>query len=89
MQRNLGVLLAYDQENATELVNTLRHYLDHNGNLQRTASALHVHINSLKYRLQRIEEIASIDLHDGQTRFYLQLALSIQSALNLLHSEVK
>lgn len=88
-QRYLGALLAYDAENKTVLVFTLQVYLENTGNLQRTANACHVHLNSLKYRIQRIEEIAGLDLHDGQTRFNLQLALSIQNALKVLENAKK
>ncbi|MDD5368329.1 MAG: GAF domain-containing protein [Anaerolineaceae bacterium] len=85
MQSFLGRLLDYDAKNSTELVFTLQTYLDHNGYLQPTASACHIHINSLKYRIQRIEEILGLNLHDGQTRFNLALALSIRSTSNLLN----
>ncbi|HZW02441.1 MAG TPA: GAF domain-containing protein [Anaerolineaceae bacterium] len=84
MQRLIGRLLEYDAQNNAELVPTLQHYLDNNGHLQSTASACHIHINSLKYRIQRIEEILGVDLHDGQARFNLALALSIHSATTLL-----
>ena len=87
MESHLGPLLSYDLENQTSLVPTLEAYLANNGNLQRTASACHVHINSLKYRLQRIQDIASFDLHQGETRFNLQLALSIHSAISILKSK--
>ncbi len=86
MERHLGPLLSYDEQNQARLVPTLEAYLANNGNLQRTASDCHVHINSLKYRLQRIQDIAGFDLHHGETRFNLQLALSIYSALKILKS---
>ena len=85
MQSFLGRLVDYDAENATELVSTLQTYLNNNGHLQPTASACHIHINSLKYRIQRIEDILGLNLHDGQTRFNLALALSIRSTRNLLN----
>ncbi len=84
MEQHLGTLLSYDEQNQASLVPTLEAYLANNGNLQRTAAVCHVHINSLKYRLQRIQDIAGCDLHHGATRFNLQLALSIYSALKIL-----
>jgi sugar diacid utilization regulator/transcriptional regulator with GAF, ATPase, and Fis domain len=84
MERQLGPLLSYDEQNQAHLVPTLQAYLANNGNMQRTAAECHVHINSLKYRLQRIQDIAGFDLHHGETRFNLQLALSIYTALKIL-----
>ncbi len=86
MENHLGSLLSYDTQNQSHLVPTLEAYLANNGNLQRTAAACHIHINSLKYRLERIQDIARFDLHHGETRFNLQLALSIYSALKILKS---
>jgi purine catabolism regulator len=45
-----------------------------------------LHRNSVRYKLQRIEEMAQVDLNDAETRFQLQLALKIidlQSAIKL------
>ncbi|WP_353307763.1 helix-turn-helix domain-containing protein [Staphylococcus aureus] len=45
--------------------------------MTRTPDALHVHTNTLNYRLKRIEEILSTDLTDGQQLFNIQLAGNI------------
>lgn len=76
-QETLGDLLAYDAEHGTELVQTLRVLFDENTNVSQTARALFVHRNTLNYRLQRIVEIAGIDLNDAETRLALQLALKV------------
>lgn len=84
MENQLGPLLQYDKDNQTQLVYTLERFLAHNGNLRQTAEDCHVHLNSLKYRLQRIEEISHLDMHDGETRFRAQLAFAIHNALKLV-----
>ncbi len=84
MQRHLKSLLDYDAEHQTQLVSTLQAYLAQNGNLQRTATSCFVHLNTLKYRLRRIQEISGLELDRGETRFNLQLSLAIYSALNVL-----
>jgi len=84
MQRYLGALLAYDAGKDTSLVPTLQAYLSNNGHMQRTADDCHIHVNTLKYRMQRIEEITGLHLDDGEVRFNLQLALSIHSAMSIL-----
>jgi len=76
-QETLGDLLTYDAQHGTELVQTLRVLFDENTNVSQTARALYVHRNTLNYRLQRIVEIAGIDLNDAETRLALQLALKV------------
>ncbi len=84
MHRYLDPLLAYDAQKESELVSTLRAYLANNAHMQRTAKDCHIHINTLKYRMQRIEDILGSDLSDGNTRFNLQLALNIHTMQDLL-----
>ena len=50
----LGALLEYDAERNADLVTTLSSYLERGGNSANTATALSVHRNTLKYRLQRV-----------------------------------
>jgi hypothetical protein len=66
-------LLAGDQS----LVRTLEAYLDHAGDVKRTAAALSLHRGGLYYRLRRIEEVAGVDLHDGEDRLLCHLALRL------------
>jgi len=59
------------------LVRTLEAYLDNAGDVKRTAAALSLHRGGLYYRLRRIEEIAGVDLHDGEDRLLCHLALRL------------
>src|SRR6185436_6438135 len=58
----LSALLEYDEQHNAELVPTLARYLEHGANNASTATALSVHRNTLKYRLQRVREISGHDL---------------------------
>lgn len=71
---HLHTLAAYDQERGTELVKTLEQYLDHGGTLVGTAQALFVHRNTLLHRLERIQELCPVDLHDPMVRLNLHAA---------------
>ncbi len=53
----LAPLLAYDKEHGSELVHSLDVFLSSNGQWTASAAALNVHVNTLRYRLGRIEEI--------------------------------
>ncbi|APH06441.1 helix-turn-helix domain-containing protein [Bacillus weihaiensis] len=79
----LGPIIAYDQENSTELLATLKVYLESNQNMALAAKRLYVHTNTIKYRLNTIKEIVSIDHLDGKKAFDLQLGLYVQEFLQL------
>ena len=76
--RLLGPLLDYDRDHRSELVDTLQRFLDHSGSWQRCAAAMHVHVNTLRYRIGRIEDITGRDLSSLEHRVDLFLALKLQ-----------
>jgi PucR C-terminal helix-turn-helix domain/GGDEF-like domain len=59
------------------LVRTLEAYLEHAGDVKATAAALSLHRGGLYYRLRRIEELAEVNLHDGEDRLLCHLALRL------------
>jgi len=79
----LAPLLSSDEQRGSEHIRTLRVYLAHDRHLQRTADALHLHVNSLRYRLRRIEQLLAMDLHNPDDRFHLELAVRIADVLRL------
>lgn len=80
----LGPVISYDSVRSTELVATLEAFLDEGCNLQATADRLFVHVNTLKYRLSRVERLVGINLQDPETRFNLGLALRIRRYLRAI-----
>jgi purine catabolism regulator len=80
-RRHLGPLLEYDREQRGELIHTLEAYFDCAGNLARTSEAIHVHRNTLLYRLSRIAQICQVDLDYNETRLSLWLALKLHHIL--------
>jgi hypothetical protein len=73
----LGPLLDYDQEHGTELVRTLRVFLDCSGSWTKAADAIFVHVNSLRYRIRRVEELTGRDLGSLADQAALLLALRL------------
>ena len=73
----LGKLQAHDEKNGAELVNTLEAFFECHGNHVRTAQRLHLHRNTLLYRLDRARRVLGFDLDDAETRLALQVALKI------------
>jgi len=68
-------LIDYDRKQGTDYAVTLEVFLDAFGNRAASAARLHVHINTLVYRLRRIEELAGFDFNDGDARLAAQLEL--------------
>ena len=70
----LQALKQHDAEKNSELYDTLYQYLLRERSVIRTAQAIHIHKNSLMYRLQRIQSIIDVDLDDPLVRTYLLLS---------------
>jgi hypothetical protein len=62
---------------STELLTTLDEFLDCGLDRRRTAERLHVHPNTLDYRLKRIRELTALDLRNPQHVAVLVLALKV------------
>jgi sugar diacid utilization regulator len=77
IQEVLGPLVQYEQSRKGELLSTLIVYLDQNQNIKKTAESLHIHTNTLSYRLKRIEEILVTDLNESHSLFNIHLAINI------------
>lgn len=78
----LGAMHAYDQRHQTKLGPTLRGFMAQRCNVSVTAKQLHVHPNTVAYRLRRIEQLLDVDLHDPQALLQVQLALMIEQILH-------
>ncbi|SNT63983.1 DNA-binding transcriptional regulator, PucR family [Streptosporangium subroseum] len=70
-------LLAYDAEHGSELVATLRAYLDAFGDVNAASAMVHVHANTFRYRLKRLAEIGDLDLTDPDARLTVMLQMRI------------
>ncbi|MDQ0176073.1 PucR family transcriptional regulator [Bacillus chungangensis] len=76
-------LIIYDEENGTELFQTLEIYLYCGGKLGDAARILFVHRNTVKFRIARIEELLGISLADGNVSFRLQLGMCASRLLGV------
>jgi purine catabolism regulator len=80
-RKTLGRLITHDDNKNAELVETLEAFFACHGNLSQTANRLHIHRNTLTYRLERISTITQLDLDDPDARFSLQLALKLRPVM--------
>ena len=75
--RLLGPLAEYDTLHNAELVPTLRSFLACDGSWSACAARLYVHVNTVRYRIGRIEALTGRDLSALADRVDFFLALSV------------
>jgi DNA-binding PucR family transcriptional regulator len=68
-------LVEHDRERQSDLVKTLKVYLDTGANASEAADRLFLHRNSMLYRLSRVEKLTGLNLKDPRARLALQLGL--------------
>jgi sugar diacid utilization regulator len=77
----LGKLSTHEHEHNSEYLATLACYFRENNSPQRASRVLHVHPNTVAYRVKRIEEITGLRLDNYGDRLIAQVALEILDAL--------
>jgi DNA-binding PucR family transcriptional regulator len=77
VDHRLAALVRYDAEHRTDLVATLNAYLTAGRRHTATAQQMHIHVNTLYQRLQRISELAGIDFEDADDVLEVHLALRL------------
>jgi len=73
--RVLAPVLAYDTRNDAGLLETLEAFLECSGSWSRAAERLHLHVNTVRYRIGRVEELTGRTLSDFPERVDVFLAL--------------
>lgn len=64
-----------------ELFHTLTVYFDNNESIKETAKDLFIHVNTLKYRLNRIEELTGYSLKKSEDKMNLFIGMKIAALL--------
>jgi hypothetical protein len=85
----LGRLIDHDCKNDGELLPTLRKLLDTGGNNKATADQLFIHVNTLYYRINKIEQILNLDLSTMNVRVELYTAIKVWDTLQVLNEKEK
>jgi DNA-binding PucR family transcriptional regulator len=76
-ERLLDPLRTYDEEHRADLVRTLETFLQVSGSWTKCADQMHLHVNSVRYRIQRIEELTGRNLARLEDRVDFFLALRL------------
>ncbi len=70
-------VLAYDAEKNTDYLETLKVYIKTNYNISETARVMHLHRQSLLYRLEKLEDLCKLSLKKHKDLFLLELCIMI------------
>jgi sugar diacid utilization regulator/putative methionine-R-sulfoxide reductase with GAF domain len=81
VDETLGPILAYGTHHRTPLLSTLEALVSQRWNQRAAGRQLQVHINTLAYRMQRIEDLLNASLDDAETRVVLSVALQARQLL--------
>lgn len=81
----IHALIAYDAKQGSDYAHTLEVYLNNMGKSQAVCNELHIHKNTLLYRLNRLEELWGIDLSSGDVAFRAYLSFKTLEYLKHLN----
>ncbi len=77
VSRAIGPVVDYDTRRGTALVKTLEAYFGVGGGLARAAEQLHVHVNTVTQRLERVGQLIGTDWQQPERALEVQLALRL------------
>lgn len=79
----LGPVQKYDTKSEGNLLGTLWTYYISGGNIAATTSKLHIHVNTLRYRLRKVEELLEVSLEDHEVQFNVYAALKVGKMMDM------
>ncbi len=77
----VGKLAEYDENHDVNLVETLKMFFSKNENLKNTSAEMFIHVNTLKYRLQKIENLTGYRLHESEGKMKLYIGVKIHELI--------
>ncbi|MEQ6390634.1 PucR family transcriptional regulator ligand-binding domain-containing protein [Bacillaceae bacterium S4-13-58] len=78
-EESMGSLIEYDKHHDLDLIHSLIVYFENNESMSKTAKALFIHINTMKYRIQRIKMLTNLDPKNSEDKLILQIGLKIHN----------
>jgi sugar diacid utilization regulator len=83
----LGPVVEYDRRYSTELVHTLTTYLRNDTSTVKTAAELFAHRHTIRYRLDRVDELTGLDVEKSEDRERLTLGIKAMQLLGRVPKE--
>jgi hypothetical protein len=78
----LGRIIEHDQKYGTDLLDTLRILLDNSCSWTTTANQMYVHVNTVYYRMFKVQKLLNVDFSLFETRLHLYTAIRAWDTLN-------
>ncbi len=86
LEHTIHRIVRVNSKRGAENLKTLRAFVDCEGRFQTSAEKLGIHVSTLRYRLDKLNERFGIDVTCADTRFDLQIAFRLHDLSNLLNS---
>ena len=83
LNSQIAPIATYDRHHRSEFLRSLTIFLEKEAGYKAAATALGIHVSTLRYRLERIRELFGIDAMDQAQRFDLQLAVKLYDLAHL------
>jgi purine catabolism regulator len=80
-ERTISPLATYDARHDTDLLETLKAFLAHDGSTTETADAMALHRHTVGYRLSRVHEVSGLSPYESDGRERLSLGLKAHQIL--------
>lgn len=75
IQAAIGALIDYDTRKGTDLVRTVEAYFASGSNITRSSNAIHVHVNTVTQRLERVSQLLGEDWQLGHRALEIRIAV--------------
>lgn len=82
--KSLGPILEYDRKHDADLLPTLRVLSENGFNRKVTADTMFLHINTVNYRIGKIQNLLDVDLSQIDVRANLYIAIKVWDTLKTL-----
>lgn len=76
-KRVIDKIVCYDKRKGTDLLNTAIAYFECGGNIQDTSERMFLHTNTIRYRMQKINDVLEIDQLKGMSYETLAIAMRL------------
>ena len=81
----VGMIADYDEKHHMDLVRSLEVFFIHNESLSSASEDLYIHVNTLKYRLQKISSLTGQNIQTSEGKLNLQMGLRISYFIHQAH----
>ncbi|PJI09274.1 MULTISPECIES: PucR family transcriptional regulator [Clostridium] len=88
-KKTVGNIEKYDNENKSELMKTLTAFFKYDMNKKLISQKLHIHPETLRYRLKKIYELTGYSVNTTEGIFALEMGIKLQRIMNINSTDIK